>query len=320
MERASRLLILMLALIAWGSAGAAPRVVTSIAPIHNLVHGVMEGVAEPVRLVPPGASPHTYRLRPSDMRRLHEADVAVWIGPEMETFLVRPLATAPEDLVRVSLMEDADLIVHPRREGGLWEHRPHADGDAHGHGHPEEDHDRDVDTHVWLSPENAVRITRHVAGVLAQADPQNAQRYRANRDRILAELQALDAQLAQRLAPVDDRPFIVFHDAYQYFERHYGLSPAGSITLDPSRSVGARRIHEIRERIRGAGALCVFVEPQFEPDLVHTLVEGTDARTGVLDPLGAALPPGVESYYRLLRDLADHLVDCLSRDGADGGR
>ncbi|SFM43692.1 zinc transport system substrate-binding protein [Ectothiorhodospira mobilis] len=319
MERASRLLILILALITWGSAAAAPQVVTSIAPIHNLVHGVMEGVAEPVRLVPPGASPHTYRLRPSDMRRLHEADVVVWIGPEMETFLVRPLATAPQDLVRVSLMEDADLIVHPRREGGLWEHRAHGDGDARGHDDPGHDH-RDVDTHVWLSPENAARITRHVAAVLARTDPDNAQRYRANRERILAELQALDAQIAKRLAPVRERPFIVFHDAYQYFERHYDLHPAGSITLDPSRSVGARRIHEIRERIRGAGALCVFVEPQFEPDLVHTLVEGTDARTGVLDPLGAELPPGVESYYRLLRDLADHLVDCLSRDGADGGR
>ncbi|MFP4244527.1 MAG: zinc ABC transporter substrate-binding protein [Ectothiorhodospira sp.] len=316
MRHASRLFILILALATWSAAGATPRVVTSIPPIHNLVHGVMAGVGEPVRLVPPGASPHNYRLKPSDMRQLHQADVMVWIGPEMETFLARPLATAPDELTRVTLMEDVDLVLHPRREGGVWADPAHDEGgggdhDAHG--------EEDTDTHIWLSPENAARITRHVARVLAGVDPEHADRYRANRDRILGRLEELDDRLRERLDPLRDRPFIVFHDAYQYFERHYGLNPAGSITLDPSRSVGARRIQAIRDRIRESRALCVFVEPQFEPDLVETLVEGTDARTGVLDPLGAERPPGEESYYRLLEALGEQLVDCLTPREDGGG-
>ncbi|MCG5501018.1 zinc ABC transporter substrate-binding protein, partial [Ectothiorhodospira lacustris] len=164
----------------------------------------------------------------------------------------------------------------------------------------------------WLSPENATRIVRHVAGVLADEDPDHAVRYEENRDRILARLGALDAELQARLTPVRGHPFIVFHDAYQYFERHYGLTPAGSVTVDPSRPAGARRVQEIRQRIQETDAICVFSEPQFRPAIVETLIDGTGARTGVLDPLGAELPAGVESYYRLLENLGQSLVSCLT--------
>ncbi|ANB02468.1 zinc ABC transporter substrate-binding protein ZnuA [Ectothiorhodospira sp. BSL-9] len=325
------------------TASAAPQVVVSIPPIHNLVSGVMDGVGEPTLLVPAGASPHSYSMRPSDRRHMQSADVLVWVGPHLESFLERPIATLPDSVRKVTLLKDVDLTVHSGREGGVWEaHRhdhDHNHDENHAHGHDDHDqhkhthgddghhdehghaegghdhsHDHHVDAHIWLSPDNAAAIVRHVADVMAEADPDNAGRYEENRDRMLSRLEALDDELKSRLAAVSDRPFIVFHDAYQYFEKHYGLTPAGSITVDPSRSPGAQRVRALRERIRESDAICVFTEPQFRPAIVETLTEGTGARVGELDPLGAELPAGEESYYQLLENLADSLVDCLGDD------
>jgi zinc transport system substrate-binding protein len=317
------------ALVLAGAAQAAPRVVVSIKPLHDLVTGVTEGVHEPALLVAGGASPHDYALRPSEMRSLQQARGVIWVGPELENFLVRPLAGLAPEVRRITLLHDAGLILHPVREGGIWDthdnghdheaehdhdhghddghgHEDHAHAPAHGHDHGE------ADAHVWLSPENARRIVRHVADELAALDPDNAPAYASNRDRMLERLERLDREIGELLAPVQRRPFIVFHDAYQYFERHYGLTPAGSITVDPSRAPGARRVQQIRQRVKASAALCVFSEPQFRPAIVATVTEGTDARTGVLDPMGADLPAGPEGYERLLRNMAQSLVECLS--------
>ncbi|ACL73825.1 periplasmic solute binding protein [Thioalkalivibrio sulfidiphilus HL-EbGr7] len=316
------LAVLSLFALLLGNVQAAPQVVVSIKPVHDLVTGVTEGVTAPVLLVPGGASPHDYALRPSEMRALQQARVVIWTGPELENFLVRPLAGLGSEVQRVTLLKDADLVQHPVREGGIWDSHGHGHGDhnhahshSHNHGHSHAAHNHahaEPDAHVWLSPENARRIVTHVAGVLAAVDPDNAAAYGANRDRMLARLDQLDEELRARLAPVREAPFIVFHDAYQYFERHYGLTPAGSITVDPSRAPGARRIQEIRQRVSQSEALCVFSEPQFRPAIVATVIEGTQARTGVLDPLGADLPSGPEGYEALLRNLAQSLVECLS--------
>ncbi len=302
-----------------------PRVVVSIKPVHDLVMGVTRGISEPVLLVPGGASPHDHALRPSGMRSLQEAQVVIWVGPELENFLVRPLSGLPPDAHRIALLHDADLVTYPVRSGGIWETHDHGHDHSHGHGHGH-GHDNDhaaahgddrgaPDAHAWLSPENARRIVRHVAGVLAERDPGNAGAYRDNMDQLLGRLRHLEQDLAQRLAPVQGRPFIVFHDAYQYFERHFGLTPAGSITVDPSRAPGARRVQEIRQRLAEAEALCVFSEPQFRPAIVATVTEGIQARTGILDPLGADLPSGPKGYEQLLRNMADSLVECLIDEG-----
>lgn len=304
-----------------GHAQSAPRIVVSIKPLHDLVTGVTEGVTAPVLLVPGGASPHDYALRPSEMRNLQNARAVIWVGTELENFLVRPLSGLDADTRRITLLEDADLILHPLREGGVWDTHDHDHGHEHSHGdhghttghhHDAHAHTREgIDAHVWLSPENARRIVRHVAGVLADMDPQNAAAYHANRDRVLQRLDRLDGEIRELLVPVRQRAFIVFHDAYQYFENHYGLTPAGSITVDPSRAPGARRIQEIRQRVLASDALCIFSEPQFRPAIVVTVTEGTRARSGVLDPLGIDLPSGPEGYEKLLRNLAQSLVECL---------
>lgn len=169
-----------------------------------------------------------------------------------------------------------------------------------------------MDTHIWLGPDNAKAMTRAIAAALAEVDPDNAATYLANADAAVATLAALGEELRETLAPVREAPFIVFHDAYQYFEQAFGLNAVGSVTVSPEILPGTAQLAELRARVEAAGATCVFAEPQFEPRLVTMLTDGTTARKGVLDPLGADLAPGADAYPQLLRNLADALVDCLS--------
>ncbi|MET4698893.1 zinc transport system substrate-binding protein [Constrictibacter sp. MBR-5] len=317
-----------------GGALAKPSVVVSVAPVHALVAGVMAGVAEPKLLVSGGASPHTYQLRPSDARALGDADVVVWVGEGLEAFLVKPIEALGQGARSVELSEDADLVLLPNREGGAWEPED-AGGEKHGHKHghknghdhrAHKDHDHGKaahgghdhgaeDMHVWLDPGNARRIVRHVAGVLSEVDPENGVAYAANADRAVARIDALDAELRSTLAPVRTAPYIVFHDAYQYLEHHYGLNAVGSVTISADQVPGARRLLEIRRKIADTGARCVFSEPQFSPSLVATVTEGSPARVARLDPLGATLEPGAGLYETLMRGLVASLRTCLDSAG-----
>ena len=299
---------------------AESRVAASIKPMHSLVAGVMQGVGEPTLLVPGGASPHEYSLRPSDLRAIGEARVVFWIGPDLETFLVKPLANVADRVRAVALMEAAELVVLPLREGGAWEPHAHGHGD-HGHSHKHDhkhsqgnnhNHERtDHDTHVWLDPVNAVAMVRQIVATLGEVDPDRRADYARNGVALIERLDQLNQRLMTELQPIQDRPYIVFHDAYQYFERRYGLNAVGSVVLQPEQQPGARRVAEIQKRIRDLQARCVFSEPQFQPTLVETISVGSDARKGVLDPLGAELTAGPDAYFQLLQNLADSLRECL---------
>jgi zinc transport system substrate-binding protein len=330
---------------------AAPAVIASIPPVHALVAGVMEGVAEPRLLVEGGQSPHTYSLAPSDAEALEEADLVVWVGPALESFLERPVASIVREDAVLPLIRLDGLDLVANREGGAWEGHAHEHGHNHGHredheaedGHPEaearheagehdgdahghgEDHaaegghgdehavdERRTDPHVWLDPDNARVMVEVIAERLAALDPANAEAYRANAEALDMRIAETDAALAERLAPIRDLPYVVFHDAYHYFERRYDLAAVGSVTISPDRRPGARRLSEIRGKVETLDAACVFREPQFAPDLVETVVEDTGADVGSLDPLGAGLAPGADLYPRLLAALADDLLDCLA--------
>lgn len=282
---------------------AAPETVVSIKPIHSLVGAAMEGVGKPILLLPPGASPHAYALRPSDARRLGKAELIVWVGEELETFLRKPLSLRASKARIVTLIEDADLEL---LTGGDDGHKHHEDHDDHGHA-------GSVDAHVWLDSRNARRIVDRVAAVLGELDPPNASHYEANARRAGQRLMELDAEIHRILAPVRAVPYVVFHDAYRYFERRYGTNPIGAITLNPERQPGAGSLARIQRKIAETGARCVFSEPQFQPALVRTVIRGTNARSGVLDPLGSATTPdGIEGYLMLMRQLAQSLRRCLS--------
>ena len=294
---------------------AAPNVVASIKPVHSLVTAVMAGVGEPALIVKGSASPHTYALRPSDAGALESADVVFWTGHGMELFLAEALETLANDATVVELAESPGVTLLPVREGGAFEAHEHEghEGETHEE-HEEHAHDEhgEGDMHFWLDPENAKLMVTHIATTLAEADPENATAYQANAEAELVKLDALEAELAATLAPVADKPFIVFHDAYQYFEARFGLNLAGSVTVTPDVTPGAARIDELKAKVGELGATCVFAEPNFEPTIISAISEGTSAKAGVLDPEGGALTEGVDLYPELLRGLAANLVDCLA--------
>lgn len=295
----------------WTSAASAeaPRVVATIKPVHALVSAVMGEVGTPVLIVRGSASPHGYTLRPSDAAALENADLVFWTGQGMELFLEEALASLAVDAAVVELAATPGLELLPVRDGGAFGDHHHDAGDTR-HGDHVDSTDRDM--HFWLDPANAVRVTATICEALAAADPANAAIYEANAAAVAERLAALAAEIDARLAPVRDVPFVVFHDAFQYFEHRFGLTVVGSITVMPDAVPSAARVAEIRHRIEASGAACVFAEPQFQPAIVRTIIEGTGARFGTLDPEGAGLPEGPELYPALLLGIAVSLHDCLS--------
>ncbi|WP_413709676.1 zinc ABC transporter substrate-binding protein ZnuA [Rhizobium sp. Rhizsp82] len=328
MKLAAGLSLALPALLLAGATQAAdaPVVVTSIKPVHSLVASIMQGVGTPELIVDGAASPHTYSMKPSNARTLQDAKVVFWVGPGLEAFLQKPLESLGSDASIAELDDAPGLTKLKFREGGAFE--PHDDGDeaeAHDHDHAEaaghddhgHDHDHDhgeFDTHLWLDPANAKAMAAEITTTLVAADPANALTYQANAKTLDDKLDALDKELAATVAPVKDKPFIVFHDAYQYFEHRYGIKVAGSITVSPETIPGAERVSEIHKKVAELGATCVFAEPQFEPRLVDVVIEGTKAKSGVLDPEAATLEAGPDLYFTLMRGIAASMKDCLSRE------
>ncbi len=305
----------IIALGAWG-AGACQaadlRVVVTVKPIHSLVAAVMVGVGEPKLLIDGNRSPHTFVLKPSDTKALHTADVILRVSDTLEPFMVKVLKSLPKSVRVVTLAEVPDLTLHAMRMGGAFEEHTHQKGGSHaGHKHGKGQEEKGQDGHIWLDPANAKLIAAHIAAVLATEAPEHTDRLKANAAALTVKLDALSAELERDLKPLAGRGYVVFHDAYQYLEQRYGLTPVGSVTISPDIAPSAKRLTELRRKISGLKATCVFAEPQFEPKLVDTVVEGTNARKGTLDPEGGAIPAGPDLYFTLMRAIATNLKACL---------
>ena len=320
------------------TANADINVIASVKPIHSLVSGVMEGAGKPDLIVKGSASPHTYSLKPSQAKQLEEADLVFWMGHELESFLEKPLEAIATSAHVVELIDSSNLKKIEMREGGMFdshahdeheghdehdeheghddhdEHEGHDDHDEHeGHeGHDDHGHG-EFDVHVWLDPENAKVLVNEIKLELIELDPKNASIYEANSMKINLKLDQLIDEVSAKLESEKGKGYVVFHDAYQYFEERFGMSAVGSITVSPEVVPGANRIRELKDKIVDLNAYCVFSEPQFEPKLVSTVIEGTQANTGVLDPLGASIKDGPELYFTLIRNMANSLQDCLSK-------
>ena len=294
------------------------KVVASIKPVHSLVASVMQGVSEPSLLVKGAGSPHTYSLKPSQAKELQAADIVFWMSHDLEAFLENSIESIAKNAKAVSLMDSHGLIKLNFREGGAFDahdhgHDDHGDDKHDDHGHDKhDDHGHDeVDPHVWLDPQNAKSLVHEIEEHLAEIDPSNAAKYEANAKAVMKKLDALTKEIEADLKPIRERGYVVFHDAYQYFEKRFGVSAVGSITVSPEVLPGAERVSELRDKVKSLNASCVFSEPQFEPKLVKTITENTDAGTGVLDPLGANIKDGPELYFTLIRNMAKSLKDCL---------
>ena len=297
------------ALAAAFSANAQVRVVASIKPVHSLVSAVMTGAGEPELIIQGATSPHTFSLRPSDARNIQEAEVIFMVGDMLETSLAGSIDTLGREARVVNLADTDGLMRLPLREGATFEDHDHDHEDEGDH---ETHEDKSFDMHIWLDPVNAKTMVRAIAATLSAADPANAPAYESNAHAVSGRLDELIGQIDADVSAVRGRPFIVFHDAYHYFEDRFRLSAAGSASVSPDRPPGARRIAELRERVSDLAVVCVLAEPQFDPRLASVIIEGTSARLGTLDPLGASLDSGPDMYFVLLRDMASSFADCLA--------
>lgn len=366
-----------------GSAAVAdvPNVAVDIAPVHSLVAMVMEGVGTPDLIVPPGASPHEYNLRPSEAAALQNADLVFWLGEELTPWMAGAVETLAEGATVTTLLDSDGTVLLDFREGALFEahdhdddhgdedhaghdshdhedehgdddhtdhdheehakdkdhdhgddhskdeehahddgHDDHADGDDHDHekhaehegGDDHDDHGHGAhDPHAWLSPENAGVWLNLIAAQLSTADPENAGAYFANAATAREEMDGLSAEVSAMLEPARGGSFIVFHDAYQYFENTFDFPASGAISLSDASDPSPARIAEIQSRIRDEGIDCVLAEPQFNQGIITTVLDGTKANTGVIDPLGSDLEPGPALYPQLIRNMAETLAGCL---------
>jgi len=298
--------------LAAGAAAADPKVVVTIKPLHALVGEVMSGVGSPELLVKGAASTHTYALRPSEALLLNHADLFFRMSETVEPFTVKIVTSLPKRVEVVTLQEAPGMALLTQRTGATFERR--LDGKANDHGHNHRTHQKGdvVDGHAWLDPDNAKAMVARIEQALAAMYPANAAAFKANAAALRAKLDALAAELDGELVPIAAKPYVVFHDAFQYFERRYGLNVVGSISINPEVPPSAKRLTELRRKIQSLGAVCVFAEPQFDTRLVDSLMEGTAARTGTLDPEGGSLDPGPDLYFTLMRKLAAALKTCLA--------
>ncbi|QQZ42241.1 zinc ABC transporter substrate-binding protein [Pseudomonas sp. SK3(2021)] len=302
----SRLFTLFVAFIASlfviSPAQAEVRVLASIKPLQLIAAAVQDGIAVPEVLLPPGASPHNYALRPSDVRKVQSVELLYWIGPDMESFLPRVLkgrtlpSLAVQDLPGLKLRHFAE--------------------DNHSHVEEADEHDHDhrpgsLDAHLWLSPVNARVIADRMAADLSAADPANAARYQSNAKAFDARLDALDARLKARLAPIAGKPYFVFHEAFDYFEDAYGLKHAGVFSVAAEVQPGAQHVAAMRTRLQEVGKTCVFSEPPLRPRLAETLVAGLPVKLAELDALGGYTPATAQGYEQMLEKLGNDLAGCL---------
>ena len=280
-----------------------PRVATDIPPVHSLVSQVMGELGTPKLIVPPGTSPHGYAMRPSEARALQAADVVFWMGQDLTAWFDRAIQVLAANATTVALSESKGLIRHPYRTTKIF--------DTHTHDEGEHDATAKIDPHLWLDPDNALIFLDVIATTLARLDAIHADTYLTNAARAKAALEALKLELNAAVQPIRGRPFIVFHDAYHYFEHRFDVEAAGSMSIGDASSPGPARIAAIRGKVQTLGATCVFSEPQFQPKIIKTVIEKTAARSGTLDPVGATLKPGPNQYSQLLRHLAHSLLTCL---------
>ena len=295
-------------LLSFPLSAATPSVVTTIKPLQLIAAAVLDGIAEPDVLLPPAASPHNYALRPSDRRQLAEADRVYWVGPDLERFLQRLLDSQP---TAKRLDQVPGLTLRYFGEGQLHAHSHHGH-DEHEHEH----HDHapgTLDTHIWLSIDNAQLIALWMADDLTRLFPHHASQLQLNADGFSQRLEQLAVHLQQRLHPLANRPYFVFHDAYGYLEDSVGLQPRGVFTLSAEIQPGARHVQSLRQTLTDAGPSCVFREPQFPAERVHVLSTGLPVQVAELDPLGVDVPAGPGGYEQLLARLGESLSGCLEQ-------
>ena len=320
-------------------ANAEIKVVASIKPIHSLASYLMDGIAKPDLIVDGYASPHGFAMKPSHAKMLQNADLIFWVGEDLESFLEKPLSSIAKKAEKIELMETKGLQVLKFRERNIFDEHDHDDHgkkeddhDHDDHGKKEDDHDHDdhgkkeddhddhghddhdghahgeFDPHIWLDPINAKAMLNEMAEHLIENDPKNEAKYKSNLAKALQEIDKLTIDVMTDLS--SSVASIVFHDAYQYFEKRFNVNILGAFTVNTDVMPGAEQLAEIREIIEHDKVACVFSEPQFNPDIIKAVAKDMNIKTGVVDPLGATLDPGKDLYFNLIRNMSASFKGC----------
>ena len=318
-------------------------VVTTIQPINSLVSAVIGNTGKTVSLIPAEISPHEHKLKPSDTKKLQNANIIFFVSDHLESSVARVFDKLPKNIKIINLMEESGIKHLAIRDNEAWErhdhhhgHGDHDDHDKHDKKHDDHDHDKHSkkhddhdhdkhakkhndhdnyenkeDVHIWLSPDNAVKIIKKINKELSLYFPENAKIYNKNSSQMIKQINQLKVELKKELSGIKDKPYVVFHDAYQYFETSFGLNAVGSVALEGDIASSPKQIAFIKDKIVKLNASCVFQEPQFDSKLVKIVVEGTDAQIGTLDPLGVNIKGKENFYLQLLKNMAKSLKDCL---------
>ena len=322
-------------LLTFSNVNAEVKVVASIKPIHSLVSYVMDGVGKPSIIVDGSNSPHNFNLKPSNAKAIENADIIFWVGEDIESFLEKPLKSISKKAKVIEMMDIKGIKKLKFRERNIFEeheghddhghekkekHDDHGHGkkekhDDHGHGKKEKHDDHghghahgEYDPHIWLDPHNAEVMVEEIAKQLAAIDPQNAATYKKNSNNAIEDIEKLIKDTKKEMKK--GISYIVFHDAYQYFEKEFNVSALGALTLNTDVAPGAKQISEIREIIEHDNVKCLFSEPQFNPDIIKAVAKDMNIKTGVVDPLGATLDPGKDLYFNLIRNMSASFKGC----------
>jgi len=313
------------------NARAEVNVVTTIKPLHSLISSVMEGVGKPSLIIEGTNNPHTFVFKPSHAEMIENADIVFWIGEDLEAFMEKPLDSLAKNAKTISFMDLASIEKLKFREQNIFddhddhghkddEHDDHDDHDGHDDEHDgHDDHDDhaghhdghnhgEFDAHIWLDPANAKEMVLEISHELSEIDPSNKSKYEDNASKTIVALDKLIEEVDKSLSK--DISYIVFHDAYQYFEKRFGVIPAGALTLNPDVLPGAKQIADIQDVINDKGIKCIFSEPQYNPKIIETLGNDMNISTGVMDPLGAYIDAGPSMYSDLINGIANSIKDC----------
>ncbi|MDC0530618.1 zinc ABC transporter substrate-binding protein [Alphaproteobacteria bacterium] len=306
-------------------------IITTIQPINALVSAVIGNTGKTISIIPAEQSPHDFKLKPSDVKILQDGNLIFYVSNHLESSVTKVFKNLPKNIKIINLMEESDINHLAIRDNEAWErhdhdgHDDHDDHDKHGKKHDDHDdhdkhgkkhddhanHEKEDDVHIWLSPNNAIKIVKKVNKELNLYFPENSKIYDENASKFINKIKNLKEELVKELAPIKDKPFIVFHDAYQYFEKTFELNAVGSVALEGDIASSPKQISFIKEKIKKSNASCVFHEPQFDTKLVKIVVEGTNAEIGTLDPLGVNITGDKDFYLQLLRNMSKSLKECL---------
>ena len=319
-------------------------VISTIQPINSLVSAVIGNTGKSITIIPSEQSPHDFKLKPSDVKVLQNGNIIFYVSNHLESSITKVFKNLPKNIKLINLMEESGVNHLAIRDNDAWErhdhhghddhddhdkhgkkhddhddhdkhgkkHDDHDDHDKHGKKHDDhDDHEKEDDVHVWLSPDNAIKIVQKVNKVLSLYFPENSKIYNDNTTKFIDKIKNLKMELVRELSPIKNKPYIVFHDAYQYFEKTFELNAVGSVALEGDIASSPKQISLIKDKIVKSKALCVFQEPQFDSKLVKIVVEGTDAKIGTLDPLGVNISENKDFYLQLITNMAKSLKECL---------